>query len=650
MVAAWRTAAAITLFLSAWPATSSAQFPTPEDVAGVPCPSAKPRAEVAVRRAAPTEKEYLALVAREQQKAARDMSADGIRTLERTLMAAPRAAAGADLGLILLSINDVSAAVYATAISAKRDPRDALTANNLASALKVARAYDSAFAVLLYADARQPGSPLVLTNLGNVAFALGDGAAAGDFYRQALAAHPDHPAALTGLGSLALCHGDEAGAARYFRKALSEMYLPAARAGLQESQSGGESETGEGKSGSSGSQPSASQNTPIQHPAGKGGGKGISLPDPPISASARETGRRLDDFRRLVEEGQTQLNDLGQRAGAAATMAGAAATASGTSGARLVLRNPHDKEAFVLDDVWRIFEARIAERSEKLIGKFNDLLARTQERQMAIMQQLAAELAACGSDACMRAAQLKACRANHALASQTHGQFRPIWQELWQGTHTDLSDYHAFSTPWLQDVHDAAANQMYNTTRQMYIVGQATSLYALAASEAGLMAQLTEEDCAAFEEKGEVWVPRPLKVWPDDPMKCRSGTLYMSVGVATVEGDCDKLAVEFGEGVFVSGEYRWGNTASEDQVTLWGGLGATLGAGGASLSGKIGPYVTYQMGAESTKLVDYGVKDEAGLSANLGPATVEAKAEARFGAETGLTVDYSTGVKRGVTL
>jgi len=49
-------------------------------------------------------------------------------------------------------------------------------------------------------------------------------------------------------------------------------------------------------------------------------------------------------------------------------------------------------------------------------------------------------------------------------------------------------------------------------------------------------------------------------------------------------------------------------------------------------------------------MVDYGVKDEAGLSANLGPATAEAKASARFGAETGLTVDYTTRVKVGVKI
>jgi len=47
------------------------------------------------------------------------------------------------------------------------------------------------------------------------------------------------------------------------------------------------------------------------------------------------------------------------------------------------------------------------------------------------------------------------------------------------------------------------------------------------------------------------------------------------------------------------------------------------------------------------KMVDYGVKDEAGLSANLGPATAEAKASARFGAETGLTVDYTNPCQGG---
>jgi hypothetical protein len=47
-------------------------------------------------------------------------------------------------------------------------------------------------------------------------------------------------------------------------------------------------------------------------------------------------------------------------------------------------------------------------------------------------------------------------------------------------------------------------------------------------------------------------------------------------------------------------------------------------------------------------MVDYGVKDAAGVSVKLGPAKVEAAAEARFSAETGLTVDYSLRPKVGV--
>jgi hypothetical protein len=74
-------------------------------------------------------------------------------------------------------------------------------------------------------------------------------------------------------------------------------------------------------------------------------------------------------------------------------------------------------------------------------------------------------------------------------------------------------------------------------------------------------------------------------------------------------------------------------------------LGASVGVGPANLSGKIGPYVTCQMSGESTKVADYGVKDEAGVSVELGSAAVEAKAEARFGAETWLTVDYSARTK-----
>jgi len=640
-------------FVLAWPLVGAAQFPSSEDVSGVPCPPAKPSVSAAGRPVA-TEREYVALVSREQLKALSDMSAEGARTIDRAVRASAQKSDGAELGLIFLSINDVSAAIYAITISATRDPADAITANNLGAAFKVARAYESALAVLLYADALQPDSPIILTNLGNVAFALGDGETAGRHYRAALDALPDHPPALTGLGSLALCQGDKDGAERYFHKALSDMYLPAARAGLSEARSTSADEPGEAgdpEPGAAGAHQGASQPsfTPIEHPAGKGGGQGISLPDPPISPSARETGRRLDDFGQLVEDGQTQILDLGEQIQTATTSMSFAAMAgaSASSGGGLVLSNPYDKEAFVLDDLWRLFDGRISARSERLVSKVIEAIDQGQVRLETINERMGAEMAACTDDPCFRAAELKACRAREGLATQVHGQFLPIWQELWQGTHQDLSDYQAFSTPWLQDVHDVSANRFYNITRQMYILGQASSQYALSQSEAGLMAQLTYEDCTIWETKTEPWVPRPLKAWPDDPMKCRTPTLHISVVFAKVEGDCDKFKVEFAAGVFASGEYRWGKTSSEDQVTLWGGVGVNVGAGGVSAGGKIGPYVTYQVGGDSTKMVDYGVKDEASVSATLGPAAVEGKATARFSAETGVTVDYSVRGKLG---
>ena len=69
---------------------------------------------------------------------------------------------GADLGAIFQGLGAGLAAVYATAWSAKKNPDDALTANNLGVALKDMGDYRRAMAVLLYADRLQPGAPLIL--------------------------------------------------------------------------------------------------------------------------------------------------------------------------------------------------------------------------------------------------------------------------------------------------------------------------------------------------------------------------------------------------------------------------------------------------------------------------------------------------------
>jgi tetratricopeptide (TPR) repeat protein len=134
---------------------------------------------------------------------------------------------GADLGAIFQGLGAGPAAVYTTAWSAKRNPADALTANNLGVALKDMGDYRRAMAVLLYADRLQPDAPLILVNRAWVLYELGDLDGAKPLFDKVALKAPALTSAQTGLGLIAYCRGDKATAEKHFRKALESRMTPA---------------------------------------------------------------------------------------------------------------------------------------------------------------------------------------------------------------------------------------------------------------------------------------------------------------------------------------------------------------------------------------------------------------------------------------
>jgi tetratricopeptide (TPR) repeat protein len=134
---------------------------------------------------------------------------------------------GADLGAIFQGLGAGPAAVYATAWSAKRNPDDPLTANNLGVALKDMGDYRRAMAVLLYAGRLRPDAPLVLVNRAWVHYELGDLNGAKPLFDKVARQAPALTSAQIGLGLIAYCRGDKATAEKHFRKAMEARMTPA---------------------------------------------------------------------------------------------------------------------------------------------------------------------------------------------------------------------------------------------------------------------------------------------------------------------------------------------------------------------------------------------------------------------------------------
>lgn len=163
--------------------------------------------------------------------------------IDAVLLGATAPGEGADLGAIFKGLGAGPAAVYATSWSAKKNPDDALTANNLGVALKDMGEYRTAMAVLLYADRLQPNAPLVLVNRAWVHYELGDLDGAKPLFEKVALQAPALTSAQIGLGLVAYCRGDKTTAEKHFRKALEARMTPAMAAAWRQAR--GEGQQGE---------------------------------------------------------------------------------------------------------------------------------------------------------------------------------------------------------------------------------------------------------------------------------------------------------------------------------------------------------------------------------------------------------------------
>ncbi|HXI62145.1 MAG TPA: tetratricopeptide repeat protein, partial [Pyrinomonadaceae bacterium] len=289
-----------------------------------PCPH--PHATVSfANRVAPDREAYLRLVAELRKTFGQKLDAETRMTLDRTLEPATRDGYGSDLGAAFLLSQSGAAAVYAITWSATRDPNDALTANNLAVALKGLRDYDRALQVFLYAERLSPDNPLTLTNLAWLRIVLGDGSGAQSLFERALKKNSQDAVALAGLGLLAQCRGDRRSAEKYARESLKQRFLPIAAGVVNAAE-----DTSDDSSDSRPSQPNganAPQSSsasspgagaePFQNPRGKQSGQGFELPDPPFDNKVSDVVAGLEQIRSHnakgadeAEQTAKQINDL----------------------------------------------------------------------------------------------------------------------------------------------------------------------------------------------------------------------------------------------------------------------------------------------------------------------------------------------------
>ncbi len=604
-----------------------------------PCPASSKSTATAGKtvpvRKALTKDQYVALATELGRQYGQKIDVKAKIDIDAMLLGSTRAAYGADLGATLLGLNQGPASIYLTAASAKKDPADTLVANNLGVELKVAKDLDRALSVLLYAHSLEADNTVVADNLAWVLLKLNDAQGAKALFENSVKDNPDDSEALAGLGFLAQCRGDNIEAAKFARRSLKNKYLSIAAATLNSAEgdinddsgaAGGADENGNSTTAGP-PKPQApgtgkdftAHEEPFKNPRGTEPG-GLEWKDAPVD-------KDVERFIATDPTVQAWINQVNSRMEKASTdLANAAtdmATTTGGSGKHdpnvLIYPNTYEKETFVLNDLERIFDARIRKITDEYAREFARLLPAPDP-----------------------SGPPPSCLTGRPKAKTLHNQFFILWKGTWEKLRKELNDYHAFAAPWLADIHDPKLNALENASSDIFVRSQeaamASTLQQWSIQIADLWAP-TDDRCDRHPSE-TVPFQGTLQTLKKFPEKCYAPNIYMTVEVVTLETTCESLKIELGGKILAaSAEYKFADKAEDDQVVLF--VGAKASSKLKSLPGleagiKVGGEMV--INASSREIVDYGVKATATAKfvvkpdgSSGGDATGEVKADARVG-------------------
>jgi hypothetical protein len=222
--------------------------------------------------------------------------------------------------------------------------------------------------------------------------------------------------------------------------------------------------------------------------------------------------------------------------------------------------------------------------------------------------------------------------------------FNAAYRNNWTGVRKWLADLYGFSQPWLAQIQDPATRgNEERALRSSVLASQGAFGQTLLnwQGEATIAYQPWDKDCGTVPPIAVK--PGKLKPYKIDPTACQSGETHMNFGLANFNADCEKMVLDFGEGVVGSGEYKFGDDWGSDQVTIFAGAGVSGGLGPLSAGAKTGSYITFQGG----EVVDYGNKSSAGINVGFGPMSAGAEGSVRISGVSGLDTNLDSGVTIG---
>jgi len=508
--------------------------------------------------------------------------------------------AGGDIAVAMILHGHGSAAVVAAANGAIANPRDPVTANTLASALRGMKDYAHATTALAYARTLSPNSTTLANNLAWLAFAQGDTKFAGTMFSAAASNHKPSAQTLLGQGVIALCSKKYAQALPLFRQSLMSQWTDMAAAGVQVSEKGMQ-QGADGMGADIGSPDTYGPKgkttpywpDPIISSSGAGFAAEMHAKNPHITAFADAWGKAVETNGNIMKGLVTKAHPTSETI---------------VDGNSTTFIHGYERQYFELNDIKNMIVARDEKAANAFLDGVGNLVTADGP-----MQGGGAEPPASWT-----------CGFVRGRFDRNHGAFMALYSGRRPVFDRKIADLYALSAPIIASIDHADTQKMadaaLNNVIASWQVGEMASVGTWGL-EARAAYDFKAQDCVVPPP-----VPRPmgtLKNYPLDPNACKTPEVHMNFGIVNLNGDCEHLVLAFGELLQGSLDYKFGKDWGDDQLTVWAGAGVTssgsLTRGAVTANASAGVYMT--IGANGTVL-DAGVQASAGVTAGAAHSSV----------------------------
>lgn len=573
----------------------------------------------------PDREGYLALVNSASQSYKSKLG-DVAGALDSLLASAENDNDGANLGAVLTASTAGSAGVYATSISALRNPDDAIIANNLSMTLQGQGDYMTALQMLLYADSISPDMGLTAANLGWVYYNMGDTANAQAMFQKASQLAPNTGKAKLGLGLVAGCQGDYVLAAGYLKESITSDSF---------TEIGGDAlGTAEGAAEDAGGQP---RSEPLSKERSES--KSIKLPSFPLFEDIEASSQSEGAEKAIQSQLFTLTQQFAQQSYALTPQLlekfknQYTVTSSG-----IEIDYLYHKETFMFNDVIKIIGRNISDVEATALEKWGQMLTDHGDRAIQITQKYSDDINACAGDRyCQEVAEYNYCMALKELYSETYAKgyalFKPEQDEIL----ADLDDITAFTSPILAKIYDPVIHDFLEGNRNsLVLIIYGATIEMKARYLAALASDWAELDCVKPTPPPPP-EPEEIETNKENVNSCdESQKTKIKLPVVTVSFDCSKVKLDVGAGLAFSYEANF--KKHTETFFIGAGLSGSAGPlGGIGAGAKTGAVITM----DSKGVSDFGWLTE--VSGSVGH--YEGKISSSITINGGPKFDASTATK-----